>query len=188
MSRVRITSGSAGGLFIQTPPRFSSRPTQERVREAFFSSIAPTLPGARFLDLCAGSGAMGIEAASRGAGEVTLVEENRSCVATLVKNLQYCSLQARTLCQEASRFLKESPDESFDIIYADPPYSLFNGCLDSMIWRDDLVRVLAADGLLIWEHDRHSHWKQPAGLELLKQKRFGDTLLTFLQKNEGTSV
>lgn len=181
MSRIRIVSGTAGGLFIRSPQKFSSRPTQERVREAFFSSIASMLPGASFLDIYAGSGAVGIEALSRGAAATTFIEKNRNYCKTIQNNLKHCRLQGTVMCQDAESFLIGRPTRKFDIIFADPPYDQKTPDLDTLPFASYLHHHLAPGGLLVWEHDLHSRWNSPESLEIRKVKKMGETRLSYLE-------
>ncbi len=181
MSRIRIIAGTAGGLFIQSPKKFTSRPTQERVREALFSSIAPLIPDAHFLDLYAGSGAVGIEALSRGVKSATFVEVNRQFSKTIELNLKYCRMQAEVLTQDATPFLLRSPIKQFDIIFADPFYDQKTALLDELPCSACLKNHLAPAGTIIWEHDTHSSWKNPEGLSITKVKKIGDTCLTYMR-------
>lgn len=181
MSRIRIIAGTAGGLFIQSPKKFTSRPTQERVREALFSSIAPLIPAATFLDLYAGSGAVGIEALSRGVTSATFVEVNRQFSRTILSNLKYCRLQADIITQDAIHYITRPPQKTYDIIFADPPYDQKTPVLDELVIASHLKEHLAPDGLLIWEHDIHSSWMKPSGLAVTKVKKIGETRLSYLR-------
>jgi len=182
MSRIRIIAGTAGGLFIQSPKKFTSRPTQERVREALFSSIAPRIPEATFLDLYAGSGAVGIEALSRGVAAATFVERERTFCKTIQSNLKQCHLTAEIITKDAVQYLTQPPLKTYDIIFADPPYDQKTNELDSLPFAALLQHFLNPDGLLIWEHDLHSQWNSPAGLEITKIKKIGETRLSYLRR------
>src|ERR1700747_1084551 len=119
---MRVIAGSAGGIRLVVPKR-GVRPTMDRVKAAIFSSLANRVIGARVLDLFAGSGALGIEALSRGATSVLFVEEDRQSIAAIEKNLARTKLTGRVRQQDVFKFLRSAdlPD-GFDIIFADPPY------------------------------------------------------------------
>ncbi len=122
----RIIGGAAGGRRIDTPRGSTTRPTSDRVREALFSAIeswAGTLSGLRFLDLYAGSGAVGLEAWSRGAGVVTLVEQDRKTAQVISKNAELlrCTV-ADVLAVPVARALTRAPSAPYDIVFSDPPY------------------------------------------------------------------
>jgi 16S rRNA (guanine966-N2)-methyltransferase len=124
----RIIGGHAGGRRLQTPKGDLTRPTADRVREALFSSLESTLgslSGLRFLDLYAGSGAVGLEAWSRGAAAVTLVERDRRTVATVRANAQTLGCRvARVVTGSVRTVLGEGPvDAPYDVVFADPPYA-----------------------------------------------------------------
>jgi 16S rRNA (guanine966-N2)-methyltransferase len=173
----RIVAGTAGGRRLAVPPR-GTRPTSDRVREALFSAIeaAVDLEGARVLDLYAGSGALGLEALSRGAGTAVLVESDAGAVAVLRKNVAAVGLAGATVRPgRVAAVLAEPPDEPFDLVLTDPPYALDPAA--------DLV-ALAANGwvgpgsVVIVERARRSgppDW--PSALVPGRIRRYGDTEL-----------
>ncbi|MDR1146478.1 MAG: 16S rRNA (guanine(966)-N(2))-methyltransferase RsmD [Verrucomicrobiales bacterium] len=176
----RVITGSAGGLRLKVPPQFHSRPTQDRVKQAIFSSLGARVPGARVLDLYAGTGALGIEALSRGADGATFVESRAPYCATISENLAYCKLTGNVVRQDAAAFVQACATQ-FDLIFADPPYAKERRDLAG----DEVVRaiapLLAADGVLVWEHDRRNEWRSlAAGLTLLKTATYGETAVSYL--------
>ena len=119
---LRIIAGQCRGRRLKTPTGPGVRPTPDRVRETLFNWLAPYLPGARVLDLFAGSGALGLEALSRGAREAVLVERDRTHLAILRENVALCGLPSATVhAVDALAYLKGSPSP-FDIVFLDPPY------------------------------------------------------------------
>src|SRR6202521_4140007 len=119
---MRVIAGSAGGRRLAGCKR-GVRPTMDRVKAAIFSSLGEAVIGARVLDLFAGTGALGIEALSRGAEEALFVEEDRQSIAAIEKNLEKIKLSGRIRQQDVFEFLKRSdPETKFRIIFADPPY------------------------------------------------------------------
>jgi 16S rRNA (guanine966-N2)-methyltransferase len=180
MSRIRVTAGSAARLFLKIPPQFHSRPTQDRIKQAIFSSLGDRVPGARVLDLYAGSGSLGIEAASRGAASVTLVESRAPYCKTIEENLAYCKLAGKVIKQDVTAFI-QACKESYDVILADPPYAKERCDLA----RHEAIRIiaplLAPGGILVWEHDSRNEWA--AALERLtvrKTVRYGETSVSYL--------
>jgi 16S rRNA (guanine966-N2)-methyltransferase len=123
---LRIIAGSAKGLRLKAPKGLATRPTSDRVREALFSILSPALPGARFLDLFAGSGAVGLEALSRGADRAVFVEKSRQAQAVISDNLKRTSLQERAeiipVPAEKAIKLLAGRREQFEIVFLDPPY------------------------------------------------------------------
>ncbi len=124
----RIIGGTAGGRRIKAPPGDRTRPTSDRVREALFSTIDSELgsvAGLRFLDLYAGSGAVGLEARSRGAGVVTLVEHDRRTAAVIRENVRSLELtRVDVVVATADRALAHSPRAPYDVVFLDPPYAV----------------------------------------------------------------
>jgi 16S rRNA (guanine(966)-N(2))-methyltransferase RsmD len=123
--KLRIIAGLYKGRYIATPSGQETRPTSERLREAVFNICAPRIENTHFLDLFAGSGAMGIEALSRGAKRATFVEHERSAITTIRKNLQTLEIKEETLVLESDvlKALNLYQGPPFDIIYIDPPYA-----------------------------------------------------------------
>src|SRR3954451_25050254 len=120
---MRVIAGSAGGIRLDVPKK-RVRPTMDRVKAAIFSSLGEDVIGARVLDLFAGSGALGIEALSRGAGSALFIDEDRQSVAAIEKNLAKTQLAGRVRQQDVFGFLKNAraTAEKFQIVFADPPY------------------------------------------------------------------
>src|SRR5438034_2378111 len=119
---MRVIAGSAGGIRLAVP-KSGVRPTMDRVKAAIFSSLGDTIIGARILDLFAGSGALGIEALSRGASSVVFIEADRQSAAIIKDNLAKAKLKGRVRQQDVFDFLRHASSiEMFDIVFADPPY------------------------------------------------------------------
>ena len=167
---MRVIAGTAGGRRLVTPRRADVRPTSDRVREAVFSSLASmdAVTDTRVVDLFAGSGALGIEALSRGAAWATFVDDERSAVEAVRTNLEATGLadRATVVTDDATRFLAATP-QTFDVAFADPPYA-FDG------WADLLACLRA--GLVVLESrrplDTGTSW------EVLRTKVYGGTVVT----------
>ncbi|WP_203335277.1 16S rRNA (guanine(966)-N(2))-methyltransferase RsmD [Nocardioides limicola] len=179
----RIIAGVAGGRRLQTPRGLDTRPTSDRVREALFSALEAWsgLAGVRFLDLYAGTGAVGLEAWSRGASWVTLVESDRRTAALITANARSigCDL-ARVVAGPVAATLARGADHGYDIVFADPPYPL----PDDDVAGDLAALVsggwLAEDALVVVERSgrsREPRW--PAGLTAQRRRRYGETTLWF---------
>jgi 16S rRNA (guanine(966)-N(2))-methyltransferase RsmD len=172
---MRVIAGRWGGRRLQAPPGDATRPTSDRVREALFSVLGARVEGARVLDLFAGSGALGIEALSRGAATATFVDSGPAAIGALRANLEALGADAETRRQDARRFLAgaSAAAREYDLVFLDPPYRLA-GRLGSEL-SDILPAVLAPGATVVTESDRRS----PLDLELplTDERRYGDTLI-----------
>ena len=168
---VRITGGELGGRRIHAPRGTKLRPTTERVREAVFS-ILGDVSGARVLDLFCGTGALAIEALSRGAAEATLVDTHPAAAR---KNLETLELtdRAETVRADVARFLRRAREGSYDLVLCDPPYRLADGLTSEL---DPLIRrALAARGRVMIESSSDNPLQ--ITLPLLTERTYGDTLV-----------
>jgi len=173
---VRVIAGTLRGATIFAPPGRATRPTSDRVREALFDLLGPVAPGARVLDLYAGSGALGIEALSRGAAHATFVEIGRRARQALQRNLEKLRLtgRSRVLAVDAASpvALRDGP---FDLVLADPPYGA--GVLADLPGR--VAAALAPGGVLALEHAATDPPPDPPEtLALWKSRRYGGTMVT----------
>src|SRR4051812_24057597 len=176
----RIVAGVAKGRPLAVPPR-GTRPTSDRTREALFSTLAGLLDldGARVLDLYAGTGAVGLEALSRGAAHVTFVESDRTAAATVQRNVDTVGLPgARVVRSPVETFLTAAPDDPFDLAFADPPYALDERALAAML--HPLADWLALDAVVVVERSaRGPEPRWPDVIQSVKQKRYGEVLLWY---------
>jgi 16S rRNA (guanine966-N2)-methyltransferase len=171
MPELRITGGELGGRRIHAPKGTKLRPTTERVREAVFS-ILGDISGARVLDLFCGTGALAIEALSRGAAEATLVDTHPAAARRNLEALEL-SVRATAIRADAARFLRRAGEGSYDLVLCDPPYRLADRLAADL---DPLIRrTLAAGGRAMIE----SSAGRPLDLELtlLTERSYGDTLI-----------
>jgi 16S rRNA (guanine966-N2)-methyltransferase len=172
---VRVIAGEWGGRRLVAPPGAATRPTSDRVREALFSVLGARVEGARVLDLFAGSGALGIEALSRGAASATFVDSAPAALRALRSNLETLGAEGEVRRQDAVRFVAgaAAAGEQYDLAFLDPPYR-FAGRLGAQL-SAILPAVLASGGIVVAESDR----REPIGLELplLDERRYGDTLI-----------
>ena len=173
---VRIIAGSKRGARIAAPKGLATRPTGDRVREAAFNLIGP-VEGAAVLDLFAGSGAMGLEALSRGAASATFVESDRTACRTIAQNLEKLGLTgARVVCGDAVWALRQEP-RTYDLVLVDPPYELWSELEPRLAGA--LERVLAPDGLVVVETGSKTEPALP--LALRTSRRYGSARLTLYE-------
>lgn len=174
---MRVIAGTAGGRRLVTPKGRATRPTADRVREAVFSSLQPALPGARVLDLFAGSGALAIEALSRGAAAATLVESARPAVAAIRTNLETAGVADRaTVVAAALPGALARCEGPFDLLLADPPYDLDREVLGEVL--DRATALLAAGAEVRLEQPtRAGDPPWPEGLIAGRVRHYGDTAI-----------
>lgn len=173
---MRVVAGRFGGRALVAPRGRSVRPTSDRVREAVFS-ILGSVEGASVLDLFAGSGALAVEALSRGAASATLVEVSAAAVAAIERNLRALGAEAEVCRMPALSFLERARrrGRQYDLVFVDPPYSQASAL--GPVLGDALVPVLGAGARVIAESDRRSPLVLE-GFEHVDQRRYGDTLIT----------
>lgn len=180
---MRITAGKIKGARLRVPA--SARPTTGRVRGAIFSILAPHLsPESRVLDLYAGSGALGIEALSRGAAWADFVEQNPRSCATLKQNLSQAGLagSARVYCAPVGRALRQLPG-GYHLVLMDPPYALAD--LAARVEVVALSGKIAPGGFLVVSHSSRLPLPPALGeMSLLRQRRHGDTMLSIYRKGD----
>ena len=171
---MRIIAGEKKGHRIAAPKGLTTRPTSDFIRETAFNLIGP-VDGAAVLDVFAGSGALGLEALSRGAERATFVDSDREACRTINANLDKLKLHATVLCQDALRAL--STDRStYDLVLADPPYD-YDG-LERL--GPQLKRALAPNGLLVYQSDVRAE-PQIDGLEIRTSRKYGSARLTLFE-------
>jgi 16S rRNA (guanine966-N2)-methyltransferase len=171
---MRIIAGSRRGHRIEAPRGDATRPTSDRVRENAFNLIGP-VDGASVLDLFAGSGAMGLEALSRGAASAVFVESSRAACRQIDANLDKLRLRATVLCQDAARALAAERG-TYDLVLCDPPYEDDR----SRELGPHLARVLAPDGVLVYETAARVE-PEIDGLRVRTSRKYGSTRLTLFE-------
>jgi 16S rRNA (guanine966-N2)-methyltransferase len=182
---MRVISGMYRGRILRTVKDLSVRPATDRVRQTIFDVLTNRLilDGAHVLDLFAGSGSLGIEALSRGAAHATFVETNREAVAFIKTNLEAlaCADRADVLQEDALWFLRGCKD-SFDVIFADPPYAFAEtATIPELVFR---TGVLKPHGYLLIEHARQLTFETTPVYEAGPAKRFGRTVVTFFRHHQ----
>ncbi|MGE3956119.1 MAG: 16S rRNA (guanine(966)-N(2))-methyltransferase RsmD [Vicinamibacterales bacterium] len=178
---MRVIAGALKGRTLKAPTWDGLRPTSDRLRETLFNVLAPRIQGARVLDVYAGTGALGIEALSRGAVEATFVEEDRRALALIAENLARCGIAdgyaiIRASASRALDRLRRSPSfVPFDIVLLDPPYD--HPAAEALSGVDALV---APDGLVVFEHAKRAPAPESVGrLALTRDLVSGDSALAF---------
>ena len=183
MSFPRIIAGKARGIRLQPVPGDITRPITDRVKEALFNILGQDIRDASFLDLFGGTGSVGLEALSRGAAYVRLIDIHHSAVATIKTNLQRTRLEqgAEVVPSDAFAYLKRTPDRQFDYIYIAPPQY-------KEMWKQALEEVdrhtawLSGDAWVIVQIDPLEYAEMPlANLHEFEQRKYGSTLLVFYE-------
>jgi 16S rRNA (guanine(966)-N(2))-methyltransferase RsmD len=184
--QMRVIAGSVGGCILKTRKGLKTRPTSDIVKESLFNVLAEKIIGSRFLDIFAGNGGVGIEALSRGALLSVFVEKNKQCVKIIKDNLALTGFSEKGLIipREAGLALEEiaKRGEIFDLIFLDPPY--FSPALAATLPKLSTLRILVADGVVILEHHRLDTSWHNSSWTIVKEKKYGDTMLTFLVRTK----
>lgn len=181
---MRVISGQFGGRTLKGPPDDRTRPTSDRLRETLFNILMPHIgESTRFLDLCAGTGAIGIEALSRGALSVTFVDRSRRACALIEENLDRLGVDESlddVQCISAETFTGRNHSSAWDIIFYDPPYdSDYSYVIHDVAFKDDL---LSAEGVFVVEH--HSKVGLPDAIGRIRRWRLlkqGESSLSFYE-------
>lgn len=184
---MRVDAGTARGRRLKSVPSPEVRPVTDRVKQAVFNILGDDVIGSRWLDMFAGSGAVGIEALSRGAASVLFIDIERLAIRTIEENLRHTGLsdRARVLRADAFEFIRAHPNEAFDFIYVAPPQ--YRGLWSrALIAIDENVGWLAPTGTVIVQLDPREFAPIPLQhLELTDQRRYGKTMLLFYDRVEG---
>ena len=191
---MRITGGRFRGRVVEPPKNGELRPTQDMVREALFNILAPEIPGADFLDLFAGSGAVGIEAASRGAGSVTFVESNRRHAEATRRNAAAivgappgCGVRWDVAVADVGRWVAGYSGAGFSVVFADPPYALWDGtgCAPFLRSLAD-CGVVRPGGLFVAETGVCAKAEEVPGWDLLRDRVYGKTRIAIWRRDAAT--
>ncbi|MEO8352988.1 MAG: 16S rRNA (guanine(966)-N(2))-methyltransferase RsmD [Chthoniobacteraceae bacterium] len=180
---MRVVAGTARGTRLQVP-RTELRPSMELVKSAIFSSLSGLIPGARVLDLFAGTGSLGIEALSRGAASAVFVENDDRAVKTIWKNLEKTRLTGEVFGVDVFSYLDRfARTQSFELIIADPPYAKAAGERDfapELLTNTALHEAIAPGGIFVLEHLPGSELDPGDRWEIIRDKRYGATAVAFL--------
>ena len=166
---MRVISGDAGGLPLKTLSGLDTRPTTDKVKGSIFNILYDKIEGADVLDLFSGSGAMGIEALSRGAKSATLVDHSQKSAEIIRKNLEFTKLSASVVCRQADKFLSDC-SEKYDIIFMDPPYfsSHITDCMKIIAEKN----LLNGGGIIVAESDKQEVFPAEISSFILRDERF----------------
>ena len=184
----RIIAGSQKGRRLKAPKGLDVRPTGARVKQTLFDILAPRLPGCRFLDAFAGSGGIGLEALSRGAHRVVMIDASAAAVAAIRENLELLGESGRVQVfrQDAGIGLAALADTGvrFHVVFLDPPYD--SGLYEPALEQVSAMRLLEADGVVVAEHFHKTPLPERiGGLFRYRQVRVGDHLLSFYRDERG---
>ena len=183
---MRVIAGSAGGVRLAVP-KHGVRPTMDRVKAAIFSSLGDAIIGARVLDLFAGTGALGIEALSRGAASATFVENDRRSAEAIKKNLAKTNLKGRVRDEDVFDFLsRRSNADKFQIIFADPPYEKGHHArshTEMLLNNETLPHLLELNGVFVLEKRPSETIPQLNLWQVIRQKTYGATEVLFLNRS-----
>jgi 16S rRNA (guanine966-N2)-methyltransferase len=191
---MRVIAGSLRGRRLKTPTWDGVRPTSDKLRETLFNILAPRIPGARVIDACAGTGAVGIEALSRGALHVTFIEQDRRAQALIAENLAHCGVAtgytiARVEVRRGLEALRKNAAHDnavYDLVLFDPPYAHDRGEIEQVLV--SAGALLAPDGLLVFEHARRMSAPDiVSGLMRIRDVMSGDSALSFYERGEPSS-
>ena len=180
---MRIIAGKAGSINLKSIKNSNTRPTLDRVKEAMFSMLNPYLKEAKVLDLFAGFGGLGLEAISRGAVEAVLVERSRKNIKVIKENVSKCNFEkkAKVIREDVFDFLN-SNNEQFDIIIMDPPYKKEFG--EKLLKIISENKILKKTGIIVIEHSKKEKIENQNIYLKIKDKKYGDTKLTFFEYRE----
>ena len=178
---VRVISGSARGLKLNTPGDDRVRPTTDRVKESMFNIVQDWVYDSQVLDLFAGSGALGIEALSRGASQAVFCDNSPDSIKIIKSNIEKARVVDRSqiVSGDFKRCLRDmwTKNQSFDMIFVDPPY--YEGLFEEVLDTIRSCKILKKDGIVIVEHDAKRPIGRVEGLGVYKEKKYGITMLTF---------
>ncbi len=183
---MRVIGGTYGGRILKSPADIKTRPTSDRLRETLFNVLAPRIEGSRFLDLCAGTGAIGIEALSRGASHVTYVDKSKRACALIEENLDALGIpefQTEILSLSADNFTGRVHATGWDIVFFDPPYAMDYSLVLFEFGAQRSV-LLRPEGILIVEH--HAKTQLPDAVGQIRRWRIlkqGETRLSFYERS-----
>ena len=180
---MHIIGGKLKGRKLAKCKTSSIRPAMALVRKSIFDTLGDFIQASNVLDLCAGSGVLGIEALSRGARNLTLIDLDKNAINLIYKNLKLCNINAKVIRGKLPKALnkKEITSQKFNLIFLDPPYgesSFIEENLNAII----LNNILEKNGLISIESEVKSKFLIPDGLELLKEKKYGNTKVTILKR------
>ncbi len=177
---MNILSGKFKGKKLARCKTSTIRPAMALVRKSIFDSLRDFIVNSSVLDLCAGTGILGLEALSRGAEKLTLIDSDKNSARLIIKNLELCNAKAKVILGNLPRILKKIRSEKYDLIFLDPPYGqgkFIQEVLEFIMANS----LLTKNGIISIEHETKCEFVLPQALVTYKSKKFGNTTITFLQ-------
>ncbi len=180
---MQIIAGKLKGRKLATCKTDSIRPAMALTRKSIFDTLQDFVIDTNVLDLCAGSGVLGIEALSRGAKSLTIIDFDREAIKLIRKNLELCKLTAKIIQSKLPKALSKLKNKRFDLVFLDPPYgnSTF---IEETLGKLHSNEMLDKEGLILIESELKSNYKLPEGLSVYKEKIFGNTKITFIKQDK----
>ena len=178
---MRVVAGRLGGRRLVAPPGLRTRPATDRVRESLFSALGDAVAGAAVLDLYAGAGTLGIEAASRGAASVVFVESDRGALDALRANLASLGVEASVVGRPVEAYLA-SATGPFDLVFCDPPWDFSTAAVERVL--SAVAAILAEGGVVVVSRRASDPRPIAPGLELAADRRLGDTRITRYRRRQ----
>lgn len=173
---IRVISGTARGRKLKVPKGKSVRPTQDRIREAIYNMLGEQVAGARVLDLYSGSGALGIEALSRGAAGALFVDNDPRCIAVIKENLDKAGLTGTVRKGNVRAIIKNMAGKKFDLVFADPPYG--KDLARNLLSQLSKYSILPFCSVVVIEHSNREAVEQTPEWRRIKERRYGDTVIS----------
>ena len=177
---MHIIAGKLKGKKLASCKTDSIRPAMALVRKSIFDTLQNFVKDTNVLDLCAGSGVLGIEALSRNAKELTLIDSDRESIRLIRKNIELCNVNAKVIHGSLPKSLNKLKDKKFDLIFLDPPYGN-SSFIEETLEKLYTNKMLNKEGLILIESELKSDYKIPEEIVVYKEKRFGNTKITFLK-------
>lgn len=177
---MHIIAGKLKGKKLASCKAASIRPAMALVRKSIFDTLQNFIQDTNVLDLCAGSGSLGIEALSRNAKQLTLVDSDLESIRLIKKNLELCRVSAKVIHGQLPKILNKLKNEKFDLIFLDPPYGK-SSFIEETLEKLYTYEMLTKKGLILIESELKSSYKVPEGLTIYKEKKFGNTKVTMFK-------
>lgn len=179
---MHIIAGKLKGKRLAHCKTDAIRPAMALVRKSIFDTLQNFIQDTNVLDLCAGSGVLGIEALSRNAKKLTLIDSDRESIRLIRKNLELCNVNAKLIHGSLPKALNKLKNERFDLVFLDPPYGN-SSFIEETLEKLHTNEMLKRGGLILIESELKSNYKIPKKLEIYKEKKFGNTKVTILCNN-----
>jgi 16S rRNA (guanine966-N2)-methyltransferase len=179
---VRVIAGISKGRKLQTPKGKEIRLTLDKVKGAIFNMLGNTIIGSSVLDLFSGTGSLGIEALSRGAGKVTFIEDNNNQIRIINENLKICGFNAEVIKGEVFKMFEKLAGMKFDIILADPPYN--KDLAKKILLQLAKYNILKNSSFAVIEHSKREQIEEAPCWQRIRERRYGDTIVSVYKYND----